>query len=116
MSIVWRVQLTDLAALDFIEIRLWTTEKFGKFQAANYIGTITSAIETLLNGPEPTGSKPREDLGSGIRTLHVKKEGNKGRHFVVFKEVKNHTIQVLRLLHDSMNLTQHSLESLDDSQ
>ena len=33
MSIVWRVQLTDLAALDLIEIRLWTTEKFGKFQA-----------------------------------------------------------------------------------
>ena len=116
MSIVWRVQLTDLAALDLIEIRLWTTEKFGKFQAANYIETITSAIETLLNGPEPTGSKPREDLGSGIRTLHVKREGNKGRHFVVSKEVKNHTIQVLRLLHDSMNLTQHSLESLDDSQ
>jgi plasmid stabilization system protein ParE len=85
MSIVWRVQLTDLAALDLIEIRLWTTEKFGKFQAANYIGTITSAIETLLNGPEPTGSKPREDLGSGIRTLHVKREGNKGRQITPFR-------------------------------
>jgi plasmid stabilization system protein ParE len=41
----------------------------------------------------------------------VQGKGNKGRHLLVFKEAKNQTIQVLRLLHDSMDLTLHSLES-----
>ena len=62
-------------------------------------------------GPKPIGSKPREDIGPNIRSLHVQRKGNKGRHLLVFKEAKNQTIQVLRLLHDSMDLTLHSLES-----
>jgi len=33
---------------------------------------------------------------------------------LVFKEARNQTIQVLRLLHDSMDLARHSLESKID--
>ena len=62
-------------------------------------------------GPKPIGSKPREDIGPNIRSLHVQRKGNKGRHLLVFKEARNQTIQVLRLLHDSMDLARHSLES-----
>ena len=75
---------------------------------------ITSALEDLITGPEPIGSKSREDIGPNIRSLHVQRRGNKGRHLLVFKEAKNQTIEVLRLFHDSMDLIHHSLESKID--
>ena len=49
----------------------------------------------------------REDIGLGISTFHVARHGRKGRHFVVFKVAPQQTIEVLRLLHDSMDLARH---------
>ncbi len=115
MNNFWRVQLTDMAEVDLISIKIWTTKKFGALQAVKYLEVITSALEDLITGPEPIGSKSREDIGPNIRSLHVQRRGNKGRHLLVFKEAKNQTIEVLRLFHDSMDLTHHSLESKIDS-
>ena len=67
-----------------------------------------------MTDPEPIGSKSREEIGPNIRSLHVQRRGNKGRHLLVFKEARNQTIEILRLLHDSMDLTRHSLESKID--
>jgi toxin ParE1/3/4 len=114
MNNFWRVQLTDMAEVDLISIKIWTTKKFGALQAVKYLEVITSALEDLITGPEPIGSKSREDIGPNIRSLHVQRRGNKGRHLLVFKEAKNQTIEVLRLFHDSMDLTNHSLESKID--
>ncbi len=114
MNNFWRVQLTEMAEVDLISIKIWTTEKFGAPQAAKYLEVIVSALEDLMTGPEPVGSKSREDIGPKIRTLHVQRKGNKGRHLLVFKEARNQTIEILRLLHDSMDLTHHSLESKFD--
>jgi len=115
MNNFWRVQLTDMAEVDLISIKIWTTKKFGALQAVKYLEVITSALEDLITGPEPIGSTSREDIGPNIRSLHVQRRGNKGRHLLVFKEAKNQTIEVLRLFHDSMDLTHHSLESKIDS-
>lgn len=53
------------------------------------------------------GANVREDIGPGIHTLHVARQGRKGRHFVVFRPAPEQTIEVLRLLHDSMDLARH---------
>ncbi len=53
------------------------------------------------------GARQREDIGPGIRTLHVARKGRKGRHLVVFRVASppnEQVIDVLRLLHDSMDL------------
>jgi toxin ParE1/3/4 len=107
MSLAWTVRLADQAELDFHDITTWTTEHFGTKQAEDYSLTIMLAIEALTDGPEILGSKEREDIGPGIRTLHVERQGRKGRHFVVFREAAGRTIDVLRLLHDSMDLVRH---------
>lgn len=104
---VWHVRLADQAELDLIDITIWTAENFGSRQADVYAETITLAIEALHDGPKIPGVKEREDIGPGIRTLHVARHGQKGRHFVVFKSAPQQTIEVLRLLHDSMDLTRH---------
>ena len=48
--------------------------------------------------------------GNDIRTLHVARDGRKGRHFVMFRVGSidgRDVIDVLRLLHDSMDLERH---------
>ncbi|HEY7804348.1 MAG TPA: type II toxin-antitoxin system RelE/ParE family toxin [Orrella sp.] len=107
MSVVWKVLLADQAELDLLEITIWTAENFGRRQADVYAETITLAIEALHNGPDILGVDEREEIGPDIRTLHVARNGRKGRHFVVFRGAPRQTIEVLRLLHDSMDLAQH---------
>jgi len=115
VSVVWKIRLAAQAELDFSEIITWTIENFGERQAETYAETLTLALEVLHEGPEPLGAKARDDIGPGIRTLHVARRGRSGRHFVVFREAKDQYIDVLRLLHDSMDLARHVPPATDQS-
>ncbi len=107
MSLVWRVRLVEQAERDLIGIIVWTDDNFGARQAMAYAEALSLAIEALHDGPEIFGTTAREEIGLGIRTLHVARQGRKGRHFVVFRTAPEQTIDVLRLLHDSMDLARH---------
>ena len=69
--------------------------------------TLSLAIEALSEGPQVLGAKARDEILSDIRTLHVSRQGRKGRHFVVYRSRPGQIIEVLRLLHDSMDMVQH---------
>lgn len=113
MSSVWRVRLAEQAERDLLGITLWTVENFSAQQAEIYVETLSLAIEALHDGPEVFGATVRDDLALGVRTLHVARQGRRGRHFVVFRAASEQTIEVLRLLHDSMDLARH-LPSAND--
>jgi toxin ParE1/3/4 len=116
MSVLWHVRLAARAELDFLELANWTAQNFGPRQAEAYLETITLALEALHDGPEIIGVKARDDeIGSGIRTLHVAREGRRGRHFVVFREARGQIIDVLRILHDGMDLVRHLGEAEDQA-
>ncbi len=106
MRPVWTVRLGRQAEQDYIEILQWTTKTFGEGQASTYAETIARAIEALEDGPDVLGARARDDIQPGIRTLHVARLGRAGRHFVVFR-VAGSNIDVLRMLHDSMDLPRH---------
>jgi toxin ParE1/3/4 len=53
------------------------------------------------------GSKARDDIFPGVRTLHVARQGYNARHFIIFRGGAGQSIEVLRLLHDSMELARH---------
>ena len=79
-------------------------------QARTYADTLSAALKALSTGPAIPGVKERTGIGTNIRTLHVAREGRKGRHFVVFRvgNMKGrNVIDVLRLLHASMDLERH---------
>jgi len=107
MSQLWSVRLSSSAEKDFFEIVQWSASNFGQQQAAIYAETLSSAIGALAEGPEVVGARHREEIGKGIRSLHVARDGRKGRHFVLFRVGGAKTIDVLRLLHDSMDLVRH---------
>ncbi len=114
MRQVWTVRLGRQAEQDYIEILQWTTKSFGEGQASIYAETMALAIEALEDGPEVPGARARDDIQPGIRTLHVARQGRAGRHFVVFR-VAGSDIDVLRLLHDSMDLPRHLSAATDHS-
>lgn len=107
MSPVWAVRLAEKAEHDLLDALVWTTDQFGALQADDYLETLTLALEALTDGPNIVGSKVRDDIGLGIRTLHVARLGRNGRHLVVFRFADGQVIDVIRLLHDSMDLAKH---------
>ena len=107
MSLAWHIHLADQAEQDLLDVIRWTNENFVTRQAKQYAETIALAIEALHDGPEILGAKLRNDIAEGIHTLHVTRQGRKGRHFIAFSVSEGHIINVLRLLHDSMDLAKH---------
>lgn len=107
MNNVWQIRLGRQAEQDYVEILNWTIKSFGKVQAKTYSETISQAMLALKDGPEILGSQQRDEIELGIRTLHVARLGRKGRHFVVFRVGGERTIDVLRVLHDSMDLQRY---------
>jgi toxin ParE1/3/4 len=99
--------LAEKAELDLLDALVWTNDQFGALQADEYLETLTLALEALPDGPNIVGSKVRDDIGLGIRTLHVARLGRKGRHLVIFRMADGQSIDVIRLLHDSMDLAKH---------
>ena len=106
----WTIRLAEAAGQDYQAILRWTVENFGRAQARTYAKTLNSALQDLAQGPDVIGARLREDIGPDIHTLHVARHGRKGRHFVVFRISPSpdaSIIEVLRLLHDSMDLPRH---------
>ena len=106
----WTVRLTSAAEADFAQILRWTAGQFGSRQARVYARTLSLAIEALSQGPEVLGASPRDDITPGLRSLHVARGGRKGRHIVIFRglpEAEAAVIEVLRVLHDAMDLPRH---------
>ena len=106
----WRVRLAAAAEDDFRNILRWTQERFGEAQARAYADTLTRAIQALAAGPHVTGARERNEIEDGLMALHVARKGRKGRHLVLYRVGSPHdppAIDVLRLLHDSMDLPRH---------
>jgi toxin ParE1/3/4 len=108
----WTVRLTATAEADFQNIIAWRLEEFGDRRADIYADILTSAITALLEGPTIVGAHERREIGKGLCTLHVTRGSRKGRHFVLFRVGSAaRQIEILRLLHDAMDLKQHTEHS-----
>ena len=103
----WRVRLGAAAELDFANILKWTSENFGVRQSRVYRDTTVQAIGELADGPDVAGSKARDEIMPGLRTLHVARHGRRGRHFLMYQVAASSTIELVRILHDGMDLRRH---------
>lgn len=104
------MRIAATAEADFEAILEWTLGQFGNAQVGLYAETLSLAVEALTAGPAQSGVRARPEIGKGMFTLHVAREGRRGRHFVLFRAEANPThprIDVLRILHDSMDLARH---------
>jgi toxin ParE1/3/4 len=106
----WRVRIAAAAEGDLRQILAWTFENFGEAQARTYAETLSSTLEALADGPTVPGVRKRPEIGRGISSIHVARDGRKGRHFVMFRAGRHQdedVIDVLRILHDAMDFQRH---------
>jgi len=102
----WTVQLSATAEADHDEILRWTATRFGPVQATSYGDLLATTLARLERGPLIAGVRQRDEIDAGVRTLHV---GRPGRHVILFRigSERDRTIDVLRILHDAMDLARH---------
>src|SRR6266705_5060408 len=78
---IWRVRLGAAAEVDFANIIKWTTENFGARQSRVYRNPLVQAIGELAEGPDVAGSRDRDEIMPGLRTVHVARHSRRGSHF-----------------------------------
>lgn len=103
---------------DIDDILEWSVTQFGAAVRDGYEALIDVAILSILDDPNHAGSHDRTDLGRGIRTLHLASSRDdvsqdvrriaSPRHFVVYRQVGS-VIQVVRVLHEAMNLPEQHI-------
>jgi toxin ParE1/3/4 len=103
----WIVRLSARAEADYDDILRWTVKRFGISQTASYGALLAESLARLEGGPGIAGARKRDDIGKGLNTLHV---GRRGRHIILFRPggEQDRTIDVLRILHDAMDLPRHA--------
>jgi toxin ParE1/3/4 len=111
----WRVRLGAAAELDFANILRWTAENFGARQSRVYRDTLVQSIGELGDGPDIARPKARDEIMPGLRTLHVARRGRHGSHFLMYRAAPNRTIEIIRILHDRMDLRRHVPLATDES-
>lgn len=103
----WDIRLSADAENDFVRIIEYSIDAFGERQTDLYRGLIFDALSALAAGPDVAGSIGRDDIRSGLRSLHITRQGRRGRHFIVYRAAPDNVIVVLRILHDAMDLARH---------
>jgi toxin ParE1/3/4 len=111
------VHLSLHAEEDLIEIFAWSLDRFGESAFRRYLHLLTVALNDLGENPERTGSIARPEYGANQRTYHLRFSRNKARtsegivlrprHLAVYKVLNEHEVEVMRFLHDSMELERH---------
>ncbi len=100
------VSLAAAAESDLDTILAWTLERFGPDQAETYLEAIFDTIDELTAPRSPPRSIARDEIEPGLRSIHMRKRGRRGRHFLLYSETA-HGVRVHRILHDSMELSRH---------
>jgi toxin ParE1/3/4 len=91
-------ELTNDAKSDLRKIAIYTKNKWGKEQRNKYLSIIDNAFNDLASG-----SLQGQILNfrTGYKKYYV------GKHIVFFRDVSENTIQIVRILHQSMDAEVH---------
>jgi toxin ParE1/3/4 len=102
----WTLRLPVTAEANYNGIMRWTVKRFGAAQAASHGAPVGETLAGLERGLAVAGTRQREEIGAGLRTLHV---GRPGRHIILFRIASepDRTIDVSRILHGAIDLARH---------
>ena len=92
------VRFTPAARRDLSQIWDYSEEQWGRRQAESYVEDVRAAIERLA--ADPDRGRPCDDIRDGYRRYPT------GRH-VIFYVVDEAGIDVIRILHQSMDVGRH---------
>jgi toxin ParE1/3/4 len=114
---VFSYYFSQSALKDIIEVLAWSEDKFGVRARLRYEELIEAAIRDIVKDSSRLGIKSRPELGSKIKTYHLTCSRKhvrdsspivkKPRHIIVFRFVSDKQIEIVRVLHDAMEIKKH---------
>ena len=117
MSRRWKAILAPAAEADLAEILAWSAEAFGDAARLRYAALIVRAIEDLAADPARAGVEERPEIAAKAQTYHLAHSRNRVpaavgrvitlRHFLIFRLRGDSAVEIVRVLHDSMDLARH---------
>jgi len=99
-----RLLRSPRARHDITEVLRYTLERWGKAQAREYRDLINAALRTIAADPscgKLRGARPR------VLSYHIKQPGRDARHLLFYRVTASGVVEVIRLLHDSMDFDRH---------
>ena len=101
------LRFSKQAAQDIENVLAVTLLQFGEGQLSRYRDLIRQALSNLRADPYAPPAKHRPEIHPDARTFHIARRGKRARHLFVYRVVDPSTIEIARLLHDSMELWRH---------
>ena len=111
------LRLSGHAEEDIVAILALSLDKFGASACRRYEALFVTAFDSLCKDPDLFGSIARPEFGDSVRTYHLRfsrdeartDEGivQRPRHVLAYRIRSEHELEVVRILHDSMELLRH---------
>ena len=108
---------TPEALRDLEDCLVWSAANFGNAAARRYQMLIATALHEIATDPALRGSRRIDEFPPGIRLYHLSHSRKRAvldglvvkrpRHFVVYHVLPSGMVEILRVLHDSMDIAQH---------
>jgi len=93
------------AKRDIVEVLQYTAQRWGLEQARVYADLIEEALVAISR--DPNRGRARDELRRGIRSYPIAQPGRPARHVLFYRIDAAGNIQLVRLLHDSMDFGRH---------
>ncbi|ESQ87545.1 hypothetical protein ABAC460_19655 [Asticcacaulis sp. AC460] len=103
----WQIRLTARAESDFLNILDSTAERFGPRQADVYEDHLLAALRALEDGTDIQGRIEHSDIRPDVFVYRVARRGIPARHLICCRVLDDQVIEILRILHDAMDLPRH---------
>ncbi len=95
--------LTQAAKTDLKDIGRYTQNKWGRAQRDKYLAMLDGCFQDLAD--EPLKGRDCSDIRDGYRKYSA------GRHVIFYHQIPIDTIEIVRILHDRMDVERHLSDS-----
>lgn len=110
-------RISNAARTDIVDILRLSQAQFGDQARRRYQALILAALQAIADTPYRIGSHDRDELAPGLRSYHLIYSRQQAkllhgvvkspRHIVFYRVGDGDVIEIVRLLHDAMEVQLH---------
>lgn len=106
-----RIRLHPRAEDDIADVLAYTIERFGFHQYQRYEQIIEEALARVAQRPDVGRAFPGR---AGLFLHSIGRRGQRASHQLLYRTLADGRVEILRLLHDSMDVSRHIPRYLGD--
>jgi toxin ParE1/3/4 len=92
------------ARQDIVEVLRYTRDRWGEAQAREYRDLIKEGLNAIAADPECGKVRTARP---GVLSYHIRQPGRAARHVLFYRLRSSGVVEIIRLLHDSMDFDRH---------